>query len=158
MNFNATLFGQMIAFAFFTWFCAKYVWPYLINKIDERQTKIADGLAAGEKGRRELELAEQKVADILSEGKGKALEFINQAQKRHDEIVESSKDNARKEGERILSLARDEIDQERQQARAGLRSELSALVIVAAEKVLMREVDQSAHEQVLDQISTRLTS
>ncbi len=156
MNFNATLYGQIISFAVFAWFCTKFIWPIIIKALDDRQAKIADGLAAAEKGQHELELAEKKATGILREGKEKSQEYINQAQKRHDEIVEEAKENAREEGSRILHSARAEIDQERQQAKEALRAEVSALAIAGAEQILMREVDKNAHNEVLDKISAGL--
>lgn len=156
MNFNATLYGQMISFAFFVWFCAKYIWPVIIQKLAERQAKIADGLAAGEKGKRDLKLAEEQSSKILQESRDRSRDIIEQGQKRHDEIVDNAKDDAHEEGQRILSQAKTEIDQYRQQAKETLRAEVSSLAIIAAEQVLMREVDQKAHSEVLDKISVRL--
>jgi len=156
MNFNATLIGQIISFAFFAWFCTKYIWPFIIKALDDRQAKIADGLAAAEKGQHELVLAKKRAGEILREGKEKSQEFINQAQKRHDEIVDEAKDDASEEGERILGAARAEIDQERQEAKEALRAEVSALAIAGAEQILMREVDKNAHNAVLDKISASL--
>ena len=156
MNFNATLFGQIISFAVFAWFCTKFIWPVIIKALDDRQAKIADGLTAAEKGQHELEFAEKRATEILREGKEKSKEFIDQAQKRHDEIVEEAKDDAREEGERILHAARVEIEQERQEAKETLRDEVSALAIAGAEQILMREVDKNAHNEVLDKISASL--
>ncbi|MCH8846825.1 MAG: F0F1 ATP synthase subunit B [Proteobacteria bacterium] len=156
MNITATLIGQSISFFLFVVFTMKYVWPPIMNALNERKKKIADGLAEAEKGHHELELAEKRSAEILREGKEKSREFIDQAQKRHDEIVEEAKDNARIEGERILIAARVEIDQERQLAKDSLRAEVSALAIAGAEQILMREVDKNAHNEVLDKISASL--
>ncbi len=156
MNFNATLIGQTIAFAVFVYFCMKYVWPPIIKALEERQSKIADGLAAAEKGRHELELAEKRAKEVLREGKEKSQEFIVQAQKRADEVVEASKDTAKVEGERILIAARAEIEQERQQAREELRQQVAQLAIAGAEQVLMREVDVAAHSEVLDKLGSQL--
>ncbi len=156
MNFNATVIGQMIAFAVFVWFCMKFIWPFIIHALEERKKTIADGLAAGEKGHHELELAEKRSTEILREGKEKSQEFINQGQKRHDEIVDEAKDNARDEGDRILAAARAEIDQERQQVREELRQQVAALAVAGAEQILEREVDQKAHKEVLDKISATL--
>ncbi len=156
MNFNATLIGQIISFAVFAWFCTKFIWPVIIKALDDRQAKIADGLAAAEKGQHELERAGKRSIEILREGKEKSKEFIDQAQKRHDEIVDEAKDDAREEGERILHAARVEIEQERQEAKEALRAEVSALAIAGAEQILMREVDKNAHNEVLDKISASL--
>ena len=156
MNITATLIGQSISFFLFVLFTMKYVWPPIMNALNERKKKIADGLADAEKGQHELELAEKRATDILREGKEKSQEFINQGQKRHDEIVEEAKDNARIEGERIIEAARSAIDQERQQTKDALRAEVSALAIAGAEQILMREVDKNAHNEVLDKISASL--
>ncbi len=156
MNITATLIGQSFFFFLFVVFTMKYVWPPIMNALNERTKKIADGLAEAEKGHHELELAEKRATEILHEGKEKSKEFIDQAQKRHDEIVDVAKDDAREEGERILHAARAEIGQERQQAKETLRAEVSALAIAGAEQILMREVDRNAHNEVLDKISASL--
>ncbi|MEE8234329.1 MAG: F0F1 ATP synthase subunit B [Gammaproteobacteria bacterium] len=156
MNFNATLIGQIISFAVFAWFCTKFIWPVIIKALDDRQAKIADGLAAAEKGQHELERAGKRSIEILREGKEKSKEFIDQAQKRHDEIVDEAKDDAREEGERILHAARVEIEQERQEAKEALRAEVSALAIAGAEQILIREVDKNAHNEILDKIGASL--
>ncbi len=156
MNITVTLFAQSFSFFLFVAFTMKYVWPPIMNALNERTKRIADGLAEAEKGHHELELAEKRSAEILREGKEKSKEFIDQAQKRHDEIVDEAKDAAREEGERILTAARVEIDQERQQAKESLRAEVSALAIAGAEQILMREVDKNAHNEVLDKISASL--
>ena len=156
MNFNATLIGQMFAFAVFVWFCLKFIWPPIINALEQRKKTIADGLAAGEKGRHELELAQARFVELTREGKQEAADIIALAQKRGDEIVEEAKEVARREGEHLLAAARAEIDQERMQAKEQLRKEVAILAIAGAEQILMREVDRSAHNQVLDKISATL--
>jgi len=156
VNINLTLIGQSIAFAIFVWFCMKYVWPPLLKALQDREAKIADGLAAAEKGRHDLELAEERAKEVLREGKGKAQEYIDQAQRRASEIVEEAKDQAREEGERLLVAARAEIEQERNKAREELRREVGTLAISAAEQILMREVDQARHGELLESISARL--
>jgi len=156
MNFNATVIGQMIAFAVFVWFCMKFIWPFIIHALEERKKTIADGLAAAEKGQHELEMAEKRAIEILKEGKEKSQDFINQAQNRADEIVDEAKDNAKDEGERIIVAAHAEIDQERQQVREELRQQVAALAVAGAEQILEREVDQKAHKEVLDKISATL--
>lgn len=156
MNINLTLFGQTIAFIFFAWFCLKYIWPPLINALEQRKKTIADGLAAGEKGHHELELAQKRSVELIKEGKDKAAEILNQAQKRHDEIVDEAKDDARTEGNRILAAARAEVDQERQQVKEELRRQVALLAIAGAEQILMREIDQKAHQEMLEKISSDL--
>ena len=145
MNFNATFFGQLIAFGVFVWFCMKFVWPLLLGMIEDREKRIADGLAAAEEGERKLEQAKKRLAEALEEGKHKAADIIAQAQKRGDEIIEESKQTARVEGERQLEAARQE-----------LRQQVAMLAIAGAEQILMREVDQNAHNEVLGKISADL--
>ena len=140
MNINLTLIGQSITFVFFVIFVMKFVWPPLVAALEERKAKIADGLAAAEKGKHDGELAKQKVIDTLKEAKEKAQEIINQAEKRASEIVEESKDNARVEGERILAAANAEIEQEVNRAREQLRGQVVSLAVAGAGKVLKTEL------------------
>lgn len=156
MSINATLLGQMVVFALLIWFTMKYVWPVLLKAMEERETRIADGLAAGEKGKHELELAENKATEILKGGKGQAADIIGQAHKRADEIVDEAKQQAQDEGQRIVTAARAQVDQETSQAREGLRTEVSKLALVGVEQILMREVDANAHRDVLDKLTAQL--
>ncbi|MEK7792503.1 MAG: F0F1 ATP synthase subunit B, partial [Pseudomonadota bacterium] len=112
MNINLTLISQAIAFSIFIWFTVKYIWPPLLRAIEERQKTIADGLAAGERGRHELELASQRSSDTLKEAKQRASEIVLQAEKRAAEIVEEAKNSAREEGDRIIAGAKAEIEHE----------------------------------------------
>ena len=156
MNINLTLIGQMITFVFFVIFTRKYVWAPIITALDARKAKIADGLAAAEKGKHELELAENRVVEALKESKEKAQEFITLAQKRSDEIVEEAKGTARTEGDRIIAAAQSQADQEMNEAKEKLRKEVGILAIVGTEQILMREVDASAHKDVLDKLGAQL--
>lgn len=156
MNINLTLLGQAISFAIFVWFCLKYVWPPILKALEERETRISDGLAAAERGKHELELAEQRATDVIRDGKDKAQDFIVQAQKRADEIVEAAKDSAREEAERIKQAASAEIEQHRNRARDELRGEVARLALAGAEQILMREVDEQAHREVLDKLAANL--
>ncbi len=156
MNINLTLIGQMVAFIIFVWITKKYVWVPIIAALDERKTRIADGLASAEKGKHELELAEHRAVETLKEGKDKAQEFISQAQKRANEIIEEAKNKARDEGDKLLVAAKAQIEQEINQAREGLRQEVATLAIAGAEQVLMREVDEATHKEVLEKLSARL--
>ena len=128
MNINLTLLGQAISFAIFVWFCVKYVWPPVLKALEDRETQIADGLAAAEKGQRDLENAEQRVEEILQEGRDKAQDFVVQSQKRADEIIEQAKHVAVEEGERLLVAARGQIGTERNEARESLRSSRASAV------------------------------
>ena len=156
MNLNLTMLGQAIALAVFVWFCMKYVWPPIIGALSERESRIADGLAAAEKGRHDLELAEKRAADLMREGREKAQEYIAQAQKRADDIVEEAKEAARAEGERIKNAARADLQTEVNQAREKLRAEVATLAVSGAEQILRREVDRNTHKQLLDQLSSSL--
>ncbi len=156
MNFNATLIGQLVTFAIFVWFTMKFVWPMLLKQMEEREARIADGLAAAEKGQLELAEAQQKSIEEINKGKEQAATIISQAQKRHDEIVEEAKDDAKAEASRIKETALSEIEQEKEKARQDLRDQVASLAIAGAEQILMKEVDQAAHNEVLQKISQQL--
>ncbi|MFT5132100.1 MAG: F-type H+-transporting ATPase subunit b [Gammaproteobacteria bacterium] len=156
MNFNATLIGQLIAFLVFVVFCKKFVWPFIIQAMHDRETRIADGLAAAEKGQAALVEAEARKSELLEDGKQQAAEIISQGQKRHDEIVGAAKDDAMTEKGKILAAAQAEIEQQRTQTREQLRAEVAALALAGAEQILMREVDRNAHNDVLTKISAEL--
>lgn len=156
MNINATLLGQAITFAILVWFTMRFVWPPLIQAMEERAKRIADGLAAADKGRHDLELAESRAKQVLREGKHQAQEAIVHAQKRADDIIEEAKNNARIEAERIVTAARAQIAQEIQQAREQLQGEVAKLAIVGAERILMREVDAAAHHDIVQQLAKQV--
>jgi len=156
MNINLTLIVQLISFALFVWFCMKFIWPPIIGALDERKQVIADGLAAGERGRHEQELAEKRAKELLVEAKEQAAELISHAQKRASEIVEESKGDAREEGQRLLTAARAEIDQEVNRAKEQLRAQVVVLAVAGASQVLGREIDAKAHEGLLDELVANL--
>jgi F-type H+-transporting ATPase subunit b len=156
MNINATLIGQAIAFAIFIWFCMKYVWPPIMASLEERKKKIADGLAAAERGRHEQELAEKRAQQVIQEAKEQASEIVSQAQRRGNEIVDESKDNARVEGERILTSAKAEIEQEANRARDELKTQVAGIALAGAGKILGREIDEKAHTDLLDELVSRI--
>lgn len=156
MNINATIIGQIIAFAVFVAFCMKYVWPPIMQALEERKKKIADGLAAAERGRHEQELAEKRAQQVIHEAKEQASEIVAQAQKRGNEIVDESKSNARVEGERILNTAKAEIDQEVNRARDELKAQVAGIALAGASKILGREIDEKAHTDLLDELVSRI--
>lgn len=156
MSINATLIGQMITFALLVWFTMKYVWPPLMQALEERKKKIADGLASAEKGKHEMELAEKRATALLREAKDQAAEIVNLAQKRANEVVEESKQAAKDEGERIVAAAKAEIERELQQAKEGLRQQVAVLAISAAEQILQKEVDQKKHREIIDNLGKQL--
>lgn len=156
MNINLTVLGQTIALFLFVWFCMKFVWPPIIAALAEREKRIADGLAAADKGQRELADAETRRGELQQQGQEQAQDYIAKARARGDEIVEQAKEDARAEGERLLAEAREQATQELSQAREELRGEVAALAVAGAEQILMREVDQVAHRQYLDSLSAEL--
>jgi len=156
MNMNATLIGQAIAFAIFIAFCMKYVWPPIMQALEERTKKIADGLAAAERGRHEQELAEKRAQQVIHEAKEQANDIISQAQRRGNDIVDESKESARVEGERILTTAQAEIEQEANRAKDELRGQVGTIALVGAAKILNREIDDKAHTDLLEELVSRI--
>jgi len=156
VSINITLIGQMITFALLVWFTMKYIWPPLIAALEERKKRIADGLAAADKGQENMRLAEKKAKGVIKEAKEQSSEIVNLAQKRAGEIVEESKDTAKKEGERLIIAANARIEQEKQHARESLRKEVAALAINAAEKILAAEIDEAKHHDIVSHISNQL--
>jgi len=156
MDINITLFGQTIAFIVFVWFCMKYVWPPLIGAIEERQAKIAQGLEASERGAKDLELAQEKATDYLSEAKAQAAEIVEQANKRHAQIVDGAKDDARAEADKIKAGANAEIEQEINRAREVLRAQVATLAVQGAEKILERSIDAGQHQDILDKLAKEI--
>ena len=152
MNITATLIGQVIAFILLIWFVNKVLWGPLTALMAERQKRIADGLAAAEKGKHEQELAEQGAKEKLHTAKIHAAEILAQAEKRANEIVEEAKGNARVEGERIIISARAEIGQEVNRAKEELRGQVAAIAIAGAEKILAKEIDPKAHNDLLNKL------
>lgn len=152
MEINATLLGQLITFALLVWFIMKYVWPPITKAMTEREKKIAAGLEAAERSKRELEHAEHKALSIIREAKLEATQIVEQAHKRFAQIVEEAKENARTEGERILAFAQDEIAREVNLAKETLRKQLASLAIAGAEKIISRNLDASAQTALLDEI------
>jgi F-type H+-transporting ATPase subunit b len=150
MNLNLTLFGQMITFALFVWFTMKYVWPPIVQALDERQKKIADGLAAAERGHHDLELAQHKAVDILREARNHASEVLEQANKRADQILEDAKQTARTEGQRLVAAAQSEILREVETAKQELRKQVSVIAMQGAEQILKRNIDAAANQDLLN--------
>lgn len=152
MDINATLLVQMITFALFIWFTMKFVWPPISTALDDRQAKIADGLAASERGQRELELAQVQVNESLRGAKGQAHEIIEKANRRAVQIVDEAKVHARGESDRQSKIAKEQLAQEVSQARESLKKQFSSLAVLGAEKILEREVDEAANGALLDSL------
>jgi F-type H+-transporting ATPase subunit b len=156
MNINATLIAQTIMFILFVWFCMKFVWPPIMQALSDRKKQIADGLAAGERGKQELEQASKSAADEMLTAKQKAAEIIAQAEKRSSQVVEEAKGLAQEEGDRIVSMAKAEVEQEVVRAREMLRQNVADLAVAGAAKILDREVDAKAHAELLKNIKAEL--
>jgi F-type H+-transporting ATPase subunit b len=156
MNINMTLIGQSITFAIFVWFCMKFVWPPIVSALEARKKQIADGLAAADRGKHELELAAKRASETMHEAKLKASDIIAQAEKRAMQIVEEAKDVAKAEGDRMIVAAKAEIEQESHRAREALRGDVAALVVAGAGKVLRREINAQAHADLLEAIKNEL--
>ena len=156
MNINLTLIAQAAAFAIFIWFTARFVWPPLLRAIETRQKQIADGLAAAERGRQELEQSSKRADDLAREGRQRAQDILSQADKRAAELVEEAKRQAKAEKDRIIAGAKAEIEQEVFRAKESLRSHVAVLAVQGAEKILRREVDAKAHADLLDAIAAEL--
>lgn len=156
MNINLTLLSQAVAFALFIWFTARFVWPPLLRAVETRQKQIADGLAAAERGKQDLEQAAKRTEEILRETRQKAQEILAQADKRALEIIEEAKAAAKAQGEQLVAGAKAEINQEVFRAKETLRAQVAALAIAGAEKILRREVDAKAHADMLRAVENEL--
>ena len=156
MNITVTLFAQIIAFVLLIWFVNRILWGPASKMLEDRQKRIADGLAAGEKGKHELELAEKKAKEMLQEAKGKASEIIAQAEKRANEMVEEAKGDARTEAERIVEAAEAEREREVNRAKEGLRSQVGSVAVAGASKILKREVDAKAHDDLVKDLVAQI--
>jgi F-type H+-transporting ATPase subunit b len=156
VNLNATLFAQMVVFLILAWFTMKFVWPPLINALDERARKIADGLAAAEKGQSELEAAHKRVDQELAQARSDGQQRIAEAEKRALAVAEEIKANAKAEAARIVAQAKADAEQQVVKAREVLRGEVATLAVKGAEQILKREVDHAAHAELLNQLKAEL--
>jgi F-type H+-transporting ATPase subunit b len=152
MNITVTLFAQMAAFILLIWFVNKVLWGPLSAMMAARQKRIADGLAEAERGKHEMELAAKRAAEVLREAKDKAAEIVAQSEKRGSEIVEEAKGQARVEHDRIVAAAHAEVEQEVFRAKEQLRVEVSAIALAGAAKILGREIDGKAHNDLLEKL------
>ncbi len=156
MNINATLLAQVLVFAALVWFTMKFIWPQVIDAIDKRNKEIADGLEAAERGRSELGAAQERIEKLVGEARGQASEIIDQANGRATRIVEEAREEGERERQRLVAAAHSEIERETSQARDELRGQVAALAIAGAEKILLREIDPSAHSEMLKRFSARI--
>ena len=156
MNVTATLIGQMGTFMVLIWFVMRYLWEPMTAAMADRQKRISDGLAAADRGRNELELAQKKSADYLKEAKQQAADIVSQANKRAGEVMEENNVALQAERQRQLEAARVEIEQEMNRAKAQLREQVSDLVVSGVEKILEREIDSKAHADFVEKLADKL--
>lgn len=156
MNLNLTLIAQALAFAGLIWLIATFVWPPLLKAIEERQQKIAEGLAAADNATRNLAEADAKVAEELKAARAKANEIIEQAHQRANQLIDAAKADALAEGQRQRAMAEAEIEAAANRAKEDLRKQVSALAVSGAEKLLKREIDANAHKALIDDLAAQL--
>ena len=156
MNLNATLIAQLIVFLILVWFTVKYVWPPIAKALDERIDKIAEGLAAAERGKSDFEQAEKKVAELLTEGRSQVTEMVANAEKRAAQIVEDAKNQATIEAARITAQAKADADQEVNRVREALREQVAVLAVKGAEAILRREINEAQHAKMLGTLKQEL--
>ncbi len=156
MNINATLIGQLIAFAVFVAFCMKYVWPPLMAAIEERQKTIADGLAASERAEKDLPLAQDKATAQLKEAKQQAAEIVEQAKKRANQLVDEETQRGHSEREKIIAQGYAEIEAERNRVKEELRKKVAGLAISGAQQILAREIDAQAQNDIVEKLVAEL--
>lgn len=156
MNINMTFFGQMLSFVILVWFTMKFIWPPLNAAIEERQNKIAEGLAAADNAQKNLAQAQDKVAEELKAARAKANEIIEQAHQRANQLIDAAKADALAEGERQKALAEAEIEAAANRAKEDLRKHVSQLAVSGAEKLLKREIDANAHKALIDELAAQL--
>ncbi len=156
MNINATLLVQALSFAFLIWFTVKFIWPPLNRAIDERNKRIADGLAAAERGKAALVEAERKGESAMKEARERASGVLGDSEKRGAQIVEEARNEAKAEADRLVAAARPQIASELAKAKTELREQVAALAVAGAEKILQREVDARAHADMLGKLKAQL--
>jgi F-type H+-transporting ATPase subunit b len=156
MNINATLFVQLAVFFIGAWVTMKFIWPPLIRSLEERQKKIADGLAAADRGQKSLEEAKRKIAEEQAAERAHVQQLIAEAEKRGQAIVDSAREQAKVEADRIVEAAKAEATQEMQRAKEALRDQVAVLAIAGAEQILKREVNPQVHSDLLSQLKARL--
>jgi F-type H+-transporting ATPase subunit b len=156
MNLNATLLIQSIVFVILGWVTMKFIWPPLIRAIDDRQKKIADGLAAAERGHKELQNANGEAQAIINAAREKALKIVDQANRRSGEIIEEARSTATSEGQRLVGDARQEAALEQARARDQLRKDVGSLAVAGASRLLEREIDPKAHADLIEQLAREI--
>ncbi|HEX5459388.1 MAG TPA: F0F1 ATP synthase subunit B, partial [Steroidobacteraceae bacterium] len=155
-NINLTLIIQMIVFALVVWFTMSKIWPSLMTTIEERQRKIAQGLAAADKGEAELAQAREGAEAILREARERGGKIIEQAQHRANDILEQARTAATQEGQRLVASAQQQIGLETSRARESLRREVGEIAVAAASKLLEREIDARTHQELISKLAAQI--
>ncbi len=156
MNINLTLIGQSLSFLVFVFFCMKFVWPFILGAMKEREDRIAQGLENADKADKDLELAKKHAVDQMKEAKNQAATIVEQANQRGNQIVEEAKEIATVEADRVKAQAEAEVERQVGQAREELRGKLAALALIGAEKILGSSIDASAHNAMLEKLAAEL--
>jgi F-type H+-transporting ATPase subunit b len=156
MDINATLIGQFITFSILVWFTMKFVWPPITKAMLDREKKIADGLEAAERSKRELEMAEHKAYSIVREAKQQASQIIEQANLHSAQLVEQAKSHAKVEGQRIVDLAQGDINREVTKAKEALKTQFATLAVAGAEKIIKRNLDVSMQADLLNELAAEI--
>ncbi len=156
MNINATLFVQMLVFFVGAWITMKYIWPPINKAIEERQREIAEGLAAADRGEAALEEAKKQGLAIEADARAQSQLIVSQGEKRGQTIIDAAKAQAQEEADKIIAAAKEQAEQELQQARDQLRDQVAGLVVAGASEILGREVDEKAHQQILEKFKASL--
>lgn len=156
MNINATLFAQLIVFFLLVWFTMKFVWPPVVKALDERANKIAEGLAAAERGQSDFQEAEKRVEAILADGRDQVAQRLASIDQRSKQMLDEATEKASDEAARLITQARAQIEQETAQAKEALREQVARLAVAGAEKILRQEIDANKHSQLLEALKQEL--
>jgi F-type H+-transporting ATPase subunit b len=156
VDIKATLIVQMLVFMIFVWVVMKFIWPIILGAMNEREKKIAAGLAAAEQGQKDLSEASSRAEAVIKEARARAIAIESQAQSRANQIVEEARKAASLEGEKALAAAKSQIELESNRARDQLRGQVVSLAVAGAKRVLEREVDAKTHGELLDQLAAKL--
>ena len=156
MNITFTLIGQTVAFFVFVWFCWKFIWPFLISAMRERQQTIADGLEAASKAQRDLGHAEARAEEILNEARSEARVIVDDARAQAGQMIDNARSDAESERERILKAAQADVAQEVNRAKETLRADVANLAVMGAERILEASIDRERHDALLDRVAAEL--
>jgi F-type H+-transporting ATPase subunit b len=156
VSINSTFFAQLVVFAILVLFTMKFVWPPIAAALDERARKIAEGLAAADKAKSELSVANRRVEEELAKSRNESAVRLAEAERRGQAMIEEAKARATEEGGKIIAAAKVEAEQQTVKAREGLREQVAALAVKGAEQILRKEVNASVHSDLLGRLKTEL--